>query len=426
MRWFPALLGLFMALVLSKLGNPIIFNDISQPPSNFWEFVLTVWPPTWGFFPLVPIVIFALVNARFQTLSPSWIAWLPLAWLLWALFSCANSVAPPLSRLTIQHFAASIFLFYVGLFALGRIQPADAFWRIMIASFLFILWMGWDQHYGGLEATRKMFLESGSAQNLSPEYRLRLESNRIFSTFVYPNAYAGALILWGPVLTVALWQWLVRAPSLVQKVAVGLLAYTTAASLVWTGSKAGWLIALAMAAVALLHLKMSKSLKLGVIAAVIVLGLAAFAVKYRGYFQNGATSASARVIYWTAALQIAGEHPVLGAGPGTFAKTFSPIKPPEAEMARLTHNDYLEQACDSGWPAFILYLSFISAALVLSHRAVHQSPLHFAAWLGVLGWSLQSFVEFGLYIPAIAWSAFLLLGWLLSSRIAIDTPPASK
>ena len=34
-----------------------------------------------------------------------------------------------------------------------------------------------------------------------------------------------------------------------------------------------------------------------------------------------------------------------------FAKTFAPIKPPEAEMARLVHNDYLEQACDSGWPA---------------------------------------------------------------------------
>jgi hypothetical protein len=34
-------------------------------------------------------------------------------------------------------------------------------------------------------------------------------------------------------------------------------------------------------------------------------------------------------------------------------------------------------------------------------------------WLGLVGWALQSFIEFGLYIPAVAWVAFGLLGWLL-------------
>jgi hypothetical protein len=38
----------------------------------------------------------------------------------------------------------------------------------------------------------------------------------------------------------------------------------------------------------------------------------------------------------------------------------------------------------------------------------------FAIWLGLLGWSLQELFEFGLYIPALAWTAFGLLGWLLS------------
>jgi hypothetical protein len=37
-----------------------------------------------------------------------------------------------------------------------------------------------------------------------------------------------------------------------------------------------------------------------------------------------------------------------------------------------------------------------------------------AVWLGLLGWALQSLVEFGLYIPAIAWPAFGLLGWLVA------------
>jgi hypothetical protein len=117
---------------------------------------------------------------------------------------------------------------------------------------------------------------------------------------------------------------------------------------------------------------------------------------------------------------------IVGAGPGTFAKTFAPIKPPEAEMARLVHNDYLEQACDSGWPAFSFFAAFVAAAVFFSHKAVSKSPYHLAAWLCLVGWSLQSFVEFGLYIPAISWSAFILFGLLLASRFDIDTPKPAQ
>ena len=42
-----------------------------------------------------------------------------------------------------------------------------------------------------------------------------------------------------------------------------------------------------------------------------------------------------------------------------------------------------------------------------------QDGWRFAVWLGVLGWSLQGLFDFGLYIPALAWPAFTLLGWLL-------------
>src|SRR5205085_913005 len=130
-------------------------------------------------------------------------------------------------------------------------------------------------------------------------------------------------------------------------------------------------------------------------------------------FQKGATSANARLIYWKAAVQIANEHPFFGAGPGTFAKTFAPIKPEGAEMARLVHNDYLEQACDSGWPAFLLFAGFVTSAMMFSHKMVSESPYHLAVWLGLLGWSLQRFVAFGLYIPAISLSALGLLCWML-------------
>jgi len=46
------------------------------------------------------------------------------------------------------------------------------------------------------------------------------------------------------------------------------------------------------------------------------------------------------------------------------------------------------------------------------------SALSFAMWMGVLGWSLQSFLEFGLYIPALAWPAFAFFGLLLRESYA--------
>ena len=72
-------------------------------------------------------------------------------------------------------------------------------------------------------------------------------------------------------------------------------------------------------------------------------------------------------------------------------------------MSRLVHNDYLEQASDSGLAGFLAYALFIVGGLIWSFPRGPDEWLTFAVWLGVLGWSLQSFVEFGLYIPALAW-----------------------
>ena len=81
-------------------------------------------------------------------------------------------------------------------------------------------------------------------------------------------------------------------------------------------------------------------------------------------------------------------------------------------MARLVHNDYLEQASDSGVIGFLLFSALIVGSLKFLYRKSHSQLALFFGWLGLLGWALQGFVEFGLYIPALAWPAFLFLGWL--------------
>jgi O-antigen ligase len=430
-RWpgiLAALFGLAMAIAVTKFGNPIIFKSLESAPTNIWEFVLATWPATWSFRLAVVLALLSVAtNWRHASYVSRPLFFLLGGWAFWVAFSMSRSVDIELSQLAVKHFSAITVLFFLAVTFLPSLAEAKNFFRVMVLALAFALWVGFDQHYGGLEATRKAFYELPNWESFPPEYKLKIASTRIFGPFIYPNTFAGAILIWAPVLTLALWEWTQRLPSIAQKVLVGLFVYAVAACFFWTGSKAGWLIAIAVFTVALLHLKnLKRPAKIGIIAAVVVFGLAGFALKYRSYFEKGATSAGARVIYWKAAIQIANDHPILGAGPGTFAKTFALIKPSEAEMARLVHNDYLEQACDSGWPAFVLFIAFVGTAMFLSHRTVSKSPYHLAAWLGLLGWALQSFVEFGLYIPAISWSAFGLLGWLAGSRIEVDTTRPAK
>jgi O-antigen ligase len=171
--------------------------------------------------------------------------------------------------------------------------------------------------------------------------------------------------------------------------------------------------------VAALHRPFPQRVKRILIGCILIVGLLGFCWKFASYFQKGATSVGARLHYWSAAAQTALQRPWVGTGPGTFARAYAKIKPPEAEMAQLVHNDYLEQASDSGLLGFISYTLFWwGSILFLRRRALAQSAeFEFAVWLGLLGWCIQSFSEFGLYIPALAWTAFTLVGWLWAREI---------
>ncbi|MBE86920.1 MAG: hypothetical protein CMO69_04195 [Verrucomicrobiales bacterium] len=140
-------------------------------------------------------------------------------------------------------------------------------------------------------------------------------------------------------------------------------------------------------------------------------------MKYADYFDKGATSVGARFGYWNAAIKTAIEEPFLGTGPGTFRISYQKHRPPGSEPTRLTHNDYLQQASDSGWPGFVLYTVFLVSSVWKLSRRQFTDPVFIAIRLGLLAWTLQGAVEFGLYIPALAWPAWLMLGWLLATPI---------
>ena len=463
-RVFLILTGIWLFTALFLFGNPVIL-DYLHPPKNIGipTESIGVTPgddsnarPYLGILAVLGLACVLgfsrLAKPKFQLPAalPRWIVWLPLGWFGWQLTSLFQTVDRAMSTATVIHFGSCVAAFYLGLFVLARMRLAKlALWGAALGLMANLLDASLEQ-FGGLEETRRGIIAQIDSGKLDPakvaphlkdegkvlppevaqqidqlppataakvrqfpvEMVKRWYSPRLYGHMFYPNALAGVILLLLPV-SLALLLGQARWGPFRIVLALG-LAGIGLGCLYWSGSKAGWLIALVLFGAWLLHFPFSTKLKIGLAGAAMLIGLAGFAVKYADYFDKGATSVGARFGYWSAAAKTAAEEPFLGSGPGTFKIAYQRHRPPEAEPTRLTHNDYLQQASDSGVPGFLLYMVFFGGATWVLVRRRMEEPVHVAMRLGLLAWVLQGVVEFGLYIPALAWPAWLMLGWLLA------------
>jgi hypothetical protein len=409
---FAGAVGLWLALALIKFGNPVILDQQVKAPVSGEELLVSPWPVAWGY-ALLAVVIFAGARGwRWNSPIPRWFLAAPLVWLCWQLVSATQTVDRALTMATLPHFVSCVAAFYVGLFALSQVSRLKPFWIGLVGGFMVVLAIGWRQHFGGLEETRRFFYSLPDWQSYPPEFLKKVSSNRIYSTLVYPNALAGVVLLLLPVTIATLLHGAGSRVSYARLAAAGASAILAAGCLYWSGSKAGWLIALAQGMAALLWLPLRKTTKVMVLILALCGGLGAFWLKYHGYFGRGATSVAARADYWRAAWQTLVNKPMLGSGPGTFGVRYRAIKAPEAEMTRLVHNDFLQQGSDSGWMGLMAYAAWVLGGVLFISRKSISHRLFFGVWLGLAGIVAQSIVEFGLFIPALAWPFFLLFGWL--------------
>lgn len=267
-----------------------------------------------------------------------------------------------------------------------------------------------------LEMKQENVIITTNGMNVAnPAILAKFSKGRVNGTLVYPNALAGAVLLLFPISLVLAFDSTKRLRPIVRALVIALTLFLGVAGFFWTGSKLGWLIAIAVGGVGLFRLKWAARFKWMALAIVLLVGLAIFAVRFHNYFAAGATSVGARFDYWRAAMQTTCEHPLLGTGPGTFQRPYAQLKSPDAEMARLTHNDYLEQFSDSGIAGGIFYGTWIVLSIITIGRHIWnlRDATNFAIFIGLLGWFVQQIGEFGLYVPALAWTAFTLLGCLL-------------
>ena len=429
-KWFQVFFGLCLGLALLKFPNPPIMEQFATAPRDFIEVIFsTAWPVGWAYCLLFLVAGFGFVCCR-RKRSSVWLIYLPAVWLLWQVIASSDTIDKAVTWPTLKHLAACTACFYIGHFSLGSAPRANVLWTCLGIVMIPVITTAWSQHFGGLQQSRDYFMTYvyPTMPHVAPEYLKKLNSTRVFSTLFYPNALAGVLILITPVTLTALWQ-SERATKEAKAFLAGLLILGACGALYWSGSKGGWLIALTLLILALVGWPRRPAATTPrrtwtLIAIVLFIGLGAFSWKYSGFFQKGATSVVARFDYWRAAGQTALANPLNGTGPGTFAKSYARVKRPESEMARLAHNDYLQQASDSGLPGALLYAGFWLGVVAWTGAGLRRTadPLAHAVWLGLLGWVCQSFMEFGLYLPGLAWTAFAMSGWLVAytSPVADD------
>ena len=436
------------------------------------------------------------------TQKTNWLWLPPLLWFGWQIFSATKTVDADLTAATLWQFSGCVACYFLGALVIGAPSTVSARWSSsfglprntlkrelqpdshagtvpgaprsrntfsflligILAAFAFCLVRAVDQRLVEFPQSHRMLVEGERTgwTNVSPSMLLEMKrenavvttngvdvanpvylkkfaQGRVLGTLVYPNALAGAILLLMPLsLTLAFGAKNLR-PA-IRAMVVMLTCFLGGAGFFWTGSKLGWLIAMALGGLCLFRMHWSVRLKFAVFTIVAILGLGIFAVRFHNYFAAGATSVGARFDYWRAAVQTTVKNPLVGSGPGTFQRPYERIKSPDAEMARLTHNDYLEQFSDSGIPGGIFYSAWIALALMSIGRKIWKSgnnlpqlergrlvrasessepagepsALQFAIFIGLLGWFVQGIGEFSLYIPALAWTAFTLLGCSLA------------
>lgn len=416
---FAVVFGALLGLAMVKFGNVAIFERQVEWPANGWEWALNPWPVKLGYALLAMVAMFGLVVARWEIKSSRWLVALPAVWLGWQFVSATRTVDATLTGATVKHFTSCVVCFYLAYFALRHCGSPLRFLAGLIVALGVVIATGFEQHFGGLEETRKYFYayELPRLPNVPPEYLKKISSDRIWATLFYPNALAGALLLLLPVTVMVSLKHFTRLTVGARQFVAVVVAAGALACLFWSGSKGGWLLMLLLGLVALLRLPFARRWKLAFIGVLLVAGLAGFGLKYAGFFRKGATSVSARFDYWQAALRTTEANPFFGTGPGTFGVPYQRIKKPESEMAKLVHNDYLQQASDSGLVGFAALAAFVIGVLIKTwpRKGEDWDAVRFAIWLGLAGWWAQGFLEFGLYIPALSWCGFAWMGWLLAT-----------
>jgi len=431
-RWTIACLAALAFFAPLKFGAPVVTQALMFVPGDALEWILEPWPNQIAFVFILVSLLWLVLDAERLTARVDFLFLLPLLFLLTQAAPTLGSINRQVSLDTLVYFACCVLLFYTAAWYVRDGANAAAIFGGLGLATMLVCVAALRQYFGGLEETRQFAAAYVDTTQAPKDFLLRLTSNRPFAWFGgYPNALAGFLVIaFAPTLAwISVrgrgWDPRVRRPTL------ALAGCLMGFCLILTGSRGGYVAFAVTIVTALLVVIPSgarRTLTIG--AALCLLGVILFIAHRSGMVSTGTTSMSARTDYWRGAVSIARDHPWLGTGPGTFGSIYPKYKTAQTEEAQLVHNNYLQMWSDSGLAAFVVFGLMWVVAIKDSFKLIGQrrdDAAAIAICASLTGWVVHGFVDFDLYVPGVAFPAFILLGILQGLKeLPAVTPVAER
>ncbi len=301
----------------------------------------------------------------------------------------------------------SYFLLYW--LVINNVEEKDVttFLIILLFSATLVSLYGIYQYFWGLEATREYIATHYRMGELPPALLSRLSSNRIFSTFVYPNMFAGYIIMLFPIGLVMA----IRSKSFLKYVFL-IISALLLCCLFYTKSIGGYFTIIFISVFFLIFYFLKEKKKILVGSGLFILfSLILFLLLFRLGGLPHSSSFQDRLGYWQASLRMVKESPLLGSGPGTFGSRFARYKLPSTMETQHAHNNFLEIWVETGIFGLLFFLwlwwNFFRAAL----RKVTQRKnlILLGLSLSIFAFLVHSFGDFDLYNPSLTTITFFIL-----------------
>ncbi len=314
----------------------------------------------------------------------------------------------------------SYFLLYW--LVINNVEEKDvtSFLIILLFSAMLVSLYGIYQYFWGLNLTREYIATHYRMGELPAALLSRLSSNRIFSTFVYPNMFAGYIVMLFPIGLVMA----ISSKSLLKYVFLiisALLLYC----LFLTKSIGGYFTIIFISVFFLIFYFLKEKKKLLVGSGLFILfSLILFLLLFKLGDLPHSSSFQDRLGYWQASLRMVKESPLLGSGPGTFGSRFARYKLPWTMETQHAHNNFLEIWVEMGIFGLLFFLwlwwNFFRVAV---RKIIHPHPnlppsrgriekgglILLGLSLAILAFLVHSFGDFDLYNPSLATITFFIL-----------------
>ena len=320
----------------------------------------------------------------------------------------------------------------------------------LLCSAVFVAVNGIYQYMYGLDEMRQ-FIDIDALKKSAILYKntdlqkyalyLRLISDRIFSTFVYPNSLAGYLCMIIPfafelfrfdkdrlkfiyIRTVVIsaiilffWFFMQFYTHFIPIAFLGALFFpvTLFIALLLTLSKGGFLtitVFLVIFSIVLMKNRFKFSKKKIVTVIFIILFMMSVLAKFTLHLNL--KSFNARIKYWQAVKTMVAEKPLTGFGIGSFGSVYPKYREIDSEETQFAHNIYLQHASELGvlGSTFFVLMFLIPLFKFLFLNKNRNDIFYSACGFSLLTFCVHGLVDFDFSIPVIAFYAFFMVGYL--------------